>query len=270
MLHHVTWFQNGGVRLTAGIQIDGLAVMMMFVVTLISLLVHVYSLEYMRGDRRFTYFYAAPLALHRVDAAARRRRQHAAAARRLGARRRVLVHADRPLVGGEAEQRRRAEGVPHHPHRRHRAADRRDHDVLRRAARHGRRLVQHRRAEPRPASNPQGRPHADPLDRGRADARDRRQVGSVPAAHLAARRHGRPHAGLRADPRGDDGRRRRLPRRARLPRVLQRLLDRRRRHQPDGRASAGSRCSSAPRSRSCRTTSRRCSRTPRSASSATW
>ena len=33
--------------------------MMMFVVTLISLLVHVYSLEYMRGDRRFTHFYAA-------------------------------------------------------------------------------------------------------------------------------------------------------------------------------------------------------------------
>ncbi|MDQ1456354.1 MAG: NADH-quinone oxidoreductase subunit, partial [Actinomycetota bacterium] len=59
VLHHVTWFQNGGVRLTAGIQIDGLAVMMMFVVTLISLLVHVYSLEYMRGDRRYTWFYAA-------------------------------------------------------------------------------------------------------------------------------------------------------------------------------------------------------------------
>jgi NADH-quinone oxidoreductase subunit L len=59
VLHHVTWFQNGGVRLTAGIQIDGLAVVMMFVVTLISLLVHVYSLEYMRGDRRYTYFYAA-------------------------------------------------------------------------------------------------------------------------------------------------------------------------------------------------------------------
>src|SRR5258705_4258482 len=59
VLHPVTWFQNGGVRLTAGIQIDGLAVMMMFVVTLISLLVHIYSLEYMRGDRRFTYYYAA-------------------------------------------------------------------------------------------------------------------------------------------------------------------------------------------------------------------
>ena len=33
--------------------------MMMFVVTLISLLVHVYSVEYMRGDRRFTHFFAA-------------------------------------------------------------------------------------------------------------------------------------------------------------------------------------------------------------------
>ena len=58
-MHHLTWFQNGGVRLTVGIQIDGLAAIVMFVVTLVSLLVHVYSVEYMRGDRRFTHFYAA-------------------------------------------------------------------------------------------------------------------------------------------------------------------------------------------------------------------
>ena len=56
---HVTWFQNGGFNLGVGIQIDGLTVMMMFVVTLISFLVHIYSTEYMRGDRRFTHFYAA-------------------------------------------------------------------------------------------------------------------------------------------------------------------------------------------------------------------
>src|SRR6266542_296347 len=42
-----------------GIHIDGLAVMMLVVVTFISLMVHVYSLGYMHGDRRFTYFYAA-------------------------------------------------------------------------------------------------------------------------------------------------------------------------------------------------------------------
>jgi NADH-quinone oxidoreductase subunit L len=56
---HFTWFQNGGVNLGAGIQIDGLAVMMMFVVSIISLLVHIYSTEYMRGDRRYTHYYAA-------------------------------------------------------------------------------------------------------------------------------------------------------------------------------------------------------------------
>src|SRR4051812_33564793 len=59
VIHQFTWFENAGTKLTVGTQIDGLAVMMMFVVTLISLLVHVYSLEYMRGDRRFTHYYAA-------------------------------------------------------------------------------------------------------------------------------------------------------------------------------------------------------------------
>jgi NADH-quinone oxidoreductase subunit L len=59
IIHSATWFQNFGIKLQAGIQIDGLAVMMMFVVTLISLLVHIYSTEYMRGDRRYTYFFAA-------------------------------------------------------------------------------------------------------------------------------------------------------------------------------------------------------------------
>ena len=59
VIHNVTWFQNGGVELHAGIQIDGLAVAVMFVVTLVSLLVHIYSTEYMHNDRRFTYYFAA-------------------------------------------------------------------------------------------------------------------------------------------------------------------------------------------------------------------
>jgi NADH-quinone oxidoreductase subunit L len=59
VIRSVTWFQNGGVELTAGIQIDGLAVAVMFVVTLVSLLVHIYSTEYMRDDRRYTYYFAA-------------------------------------------------------------------------------------------------------------------------------------------------------------------------------------------------------------------
>jgi NADH-quinone oxidoreductase subunit L len=59
VVHHFTWWQSGGLSFGAGTQIDGLAVMMMFVVTLISLLVHVYSTEYMHGDRRYTYYFAA-------------------------------------------------------------------------------------------------------------------------------------------------------------------------------------------------------------------
>ena len=74
--------------------------------------------------------------------------------------------------------------------------------------------------------------------RARVAARDHRQVRSVPAAHVAPRRHGRPDAGVGADPRRHDGRRRRLPRRASLPGVLARPLDRHarpRRAQRDGR-----------------------------------
>jgi NADH-quinone oxidoreductase subunit L len=59
VVHSFSWFDFGGLHLGAGIQIDGLAVMMMFVVTLISFLVHIYSAEYMRDDRRYTHYYAA-------------------------------------------------------------------------------------------------------------------------------------------------------------------------------------------------------------------
>ncbi len=55
----IKWFQISNVTVTVGTRIDGLAVMMLFVVTLISLLVHIYSTAYMHDDRRYTYFYAA-------------------------------------------------------------------------------------------------------------------------------------------------------------------------------------------------------------------
>jgi NADH-quinone oxidoreductase subunit L len=53
-----TWFQNGDVDIEAGMLLDGPAVMMLFVVTLVSLLVHVYSTDYVAGDRRYTHFFA--------------------------------------------------------------------------------------------------------------------------------------------------------------------------------------------------------------------
>ena len=59
IIHGVTWWQNGAAKFIVGTRVDGLVVMMMFVVTFISLLVHVYSTAYMRDDRRYTYYYAA-------------------------------------------------------------------------------------------------------------------------------------------------------------------------------------------------------------------
>ena len=59
IIHSSTWFQNNGFKLDVGIHIDGLAVMMLFVVTTISMLVHFYSTEYLKGDRRFNHYFAA-------------------------------------------------------------------------------------------------------------------------------------------------------------------------------------------------------------------
>ena len=56
---NVTWFSFGGVDVEVGTVADGLAVVLLFTVTLISLLVHVFSTNYMHGDVRFTYFFAA-------------------------------------------------------------------------------------------------------------------------------------------------------------------------------------------------------------------
>ena len=54
----VTWFQFGGHEFPAGTMVDGLSVIMLVTVTLVSLLVHVYSTEYLKGDRRFTHYFA--------------------------------------------------------------------------------------------------------------------------------------------------------------------------------------------------------------------
>ena len=52
------WFQFGEREVHVGTLIDGPAVMMLIVVTLVSLLVHVYSTDYVAGDRRYTHFFA--------------------------------------------------------------------------------------------------------------------------------------------------------------------------------------------------------------------
>jgi NADH-quinone oxidoreductase subunit L len=56
----LNWFPFGkGLNLALGMKIDGLAAVMFVVVTLVSLMVQIYSTAYMHGDKRYTWYYAA-------------------------------------------------------------------------------------------------------------------------------------------------------------------------------------------------------------------
>jgi NADH-quinone oxidoreductase subunit L len=59
VIRHWTWWQSGGTEFGLGQHIDGLAIMMLLLVTFISTLVQIFSLEYVRGDRRYTHFFAS-------------------------------------------------------------------------------------------------------------------------------------------------------------------------------------------------------------------
>ena len=52
------WWSSAGASFAVGTLVDGQTVLLLLVVTSISLLVHIYSSEYVKGDRRFVHFYA--------------------------------------------------------------------------------------------------------------------------------------------------------------------------------------------------------------------
>ena len=54
-----SWWRSGGFDFGIGQHIDGLSVLVLIVVAFISTLVQIYSLEYLRGDRRYTHFFVA-------------------------------------------------------------------------------------------------------------------------------------------------------------------------------------------------------------------
>ncbi len=49
---------GNGFQMELGMYVDGLTAMMFLLVTSVSLMVHIYSREYMKGEERFTYFFA--------------------------------------------------------------------------------------------------------------------------------------------------------------------------------------------------------------------
>ncbi len=54
----IPWLEfSPGVSIDMGILLDPIAVMMLVVVTFVSLMVHIYSLAYMKGEERFATYY---------------------------------------------------------------------------------------------------------------------------------------------------------------------------------------------------------------------
>src|SRR6056297_797865 len=53
------WWQNSGLEFGIGSAVDGLAVLILALVAFIALLVMIFSVDYVRGDRRYTHFFAA-------------------------------------------------------------------------------------------------------------------------------------------------------------------------------------------------------------------
>ena len=162
-----------------------------------------------------------PQLLRLLDAAAGPRRQLRPADRRLGLRRLRLLRADQLLVPAHDRDPRRDEGLRDQRRRRHRPGPRRLPDLPR---------TRHLRIQPGLRQGAARLPHQrvdGDRDLPAAAGRRLRQVGAAAVPHLAARRDGGPDPGLLADPRGDDGDRRRLPDRPH-PRPLRARPDRRR------------------------------------------
>src|SRR6056297_157925 len=157
--------------------------------------------------RRLLALLLVPEPVHRRDVGAGAGRLVHAHVRRLGGRGRLVVPADRLLVPDEGQRRRGPQGVHRQPHRRRRLPARDVPDG--RDLRH----PEHRRGQRGRRRAGVRLRHAG-ADRPVPAGRGGRQVRAAPAAGLAARRDGRPHAGLGPDPRGHDGHRRRVPDRA--------------------------------------------------------
>ena len=59
VIEKLNWFSVGNLDVSIGSHIDGLAVTLLLLVAFISTLVQIYSTEYVRGDRRYTHFFAS-------------------------------------------------------------------------------------------------------------------------------------------------------------------------------------------------------------------
>ena len=244
---------SGDLKVDWSLRVDTLTAVMLVVVTTVSALVHLYSIGYMARRSVPAALLRLSVAVHLRHADAGDGRQPRAAVLRLGGRRPRVLSADRLLVPQARRptpRRSRPSSSTASAISASRSASspssccssavefdtifaagagagRQDHPFLRLARR-----------------------RADPDLPAAVHGRDG-QVGAVPAAHLAARRHGGPDAGLGADPCRHHGDGRRLHGGAAVAAVRARAD----RARPSSPSSARPPRSSPRPSAWCRTTS---------------
>ena len=208
---YFTWIAAGTFRVGFDLQVDRLTAVMLMVVTGVGSLIHIYSIGYMAHEggyyRFFAYLNLFMFFMLMLVLAANY----------------LLLFVGWEGVGlcsylligfyflRKVRHRRRQQSVHRQPHRRFRILARHVPDL------HDVRLARFRPGV-RESSSDAGRRHGPVRHAHRrlpaALRRRHRQIRADSALRLAARRHGRPHAGLRADPRRHHGHRRRLHGRA--------------------------------------------------------
>ncbi len=195
----------GAFEIPWAFRLDPLSAMMILVVTGIGFLIHVYSTAYMHDEPRGGYArFFCYLNLFCFFMLVARARQHLPDdVRRLGGRGPLLVSAHRLLVRKEECVGCRQESVYRQPDRRLGLRARRVSDLLH--VRHARLPRRRPRRVHDAGRNAVRRPLAHlPAALRR---RHRKERADSPVC-LVTRRHGRPDAGVRAHPCGDDGDRR--------------------------------------------------------------
>ena len=263
VVRKIPWLQTGGFEIHVGTLVDGLSVLMLLVVTLVSGLVHVYSSDYVAGDRRFTHYYAF-LSLFTASMLMFVLSQNIL---QMIVGWELVGLCSFALIGHWWEEKPNSDAALKA------FLTNRVGDVgllvgmiiLYFAAGDEARGLIGSFDILRINDAGQHRPDRPPAPAGGLAVPPRRgdvEVGPVPAAHLAARRHGRPDPRLGPHPRRHHGRRRRLPDRPALPGVLARPLDRLVQHQRPRRGRHHHLVLRGACWPSSRATSRRCWPTP--------
>ena len=109
VMEKISWIELGTsspLSIDLELFLDNMSVIMLVVVTLVSFLVHLFSMGYMKGEPRYNRFYAYLSPVHVLHARLDHHVEHPVPVHLLGARRSLLLPADRVSISRRTPRRR--------------------------------------------------------------------------------------------------------------------------------------------------------------------